>query len=82
MLIYLLRNAYHFAAGLWRPALSIRQTGIVRLRVRPFDLDYNLHQNNARFLEAFEMGRFDMLVRSGFLRYVVKHRTVHGDVGI
>ena len=41
-------------------------------KVRLFDVDMNMHMNNARYLEAAEMGRFDMLTRSGLLTTAYK----------
>lgn len=37
----------------------------VRLRVRPADVDLNLHMNYAAYLEAMELARWDWFVRSG-----------------
>jgi acyl-CoA thioesterase FadM len=30
--------------------------------------------NNSRYLEAFELGRFDQMVRSGALRHIAQRR--------
>ena len=75
MFLYLLRNLFHAANAVRRPAMKLSDIGTVQLRVRPVDLDYNLHQNNARYLEAFEMGRFDMIVRCGLLSTMINQRT-------
>lgn len=37
----------------------------VRLRVWPNDLDTNIHMNNGRYLTVMDLGRFDLLLRSG-----------------
>ena len=75
MFLYLIRNVYHGLDALRLPALSILDTARVTLRVRPFDLDYNLHQNNARYLESFEMARFSMIVRTGIFKAMIDKRT-------
>lgn len=42
--------------------------------VTPFDLDEYIHMNNARYLNYMELGRFDLVIRSGFFRYAFKHK--------
>lgn len=46
----------------------------VRFRVWPHDLDTNLHMNNGRYLTIADLGRTDLLVRSGLWQAVLKHR--------
>lgn len=46
----------------------------LRFRVWPTDLDTNLHMNNGRYLTVMDIGRLDLVVRSGLWRAVVKHR--------
>ena len=50
-------------------AVSIR-----RARVWPVDLDIFLHMNNGRYLTHMDLGRTDLLVRSGLLRVVRQDR--------
>jgi acyl-CoA thioesterase FadM len=53
--------------GAWlRPRLS-HWTSLsrIRLRVWPNDLDTNFHMNNGRYLTVMDLGRFDLLLRSG-----------------
>lgn len=45
----------------------------VTMRVWPNDLDLNVHMNNGRYLACADIGRLDLLVRSGLLRMVWKH---------
>ncbi len=40
----------------------------VSFRVRPADVDLNLHMNYANYLEAMELARWDWFVRSGLAR--------------
>jgi acyl-CoA thioesterase FadM len=42
----------------------------VRFRVWPTDLDVSLHMNNGRYLSLMDLGRVDLLVRSGLFRAV------------
>lgn len=48
--------------------------GVSRLtfRVWPLDLDTNLHLNNGRYLTMADLGRADLLLRSGLWRLVFK----------
>ncbi len=36
------------------------------MRVLPNDLDVQMHMNNGRFLSIMDLGRIDLMVRSGF----------------
>ena len=44
------------------------------LRVGLADLDLNLHMNNARYLSAMDVGRWDLTVRSGMLVEALRRR--------
>lgn len=46
------------------------------LWVLPNDLDTNLHMNNGRYLTIMDLGRFDLILRTGLLRLMVKQRSV------
>ncbi len=41
------------------------QTSVLTLRVLPNDLDPSLHMNNGRYLAIMDLGRIDLLIRSG-----------------
>lgn len=45
----------------------LEPTGISRIRVRtlPTDLDILRHMNNGRYLSLFDLGRWDLLIRTG-----------------
>ena len=47
---------------------------VLDLRVGLADLDMNLHMNNARYLSAMDVGRWDLTVRSGLLVEAVRRR--------
>lgn len=44
------------------------------LRVWPQDLDVNLHVNNGRYLTFMDIGRFDLLIRSGLGARITRER--------
>ena len=46
----------------------------LKFRVWPTDLDTNFHMNNGRYLTVMDIGRLDLIVRSGLWRAVLKHR--------
>lgn len=61
--------------GLWRQPL-VPPFGVSRLemRVLPTDLDTNGHMNNGRYFTLMDLGRMDLILRSGLWRPVWKHR--------
>lgn len=67
LLIYLAR--VRFMAALELPA------GVSRLPFRclPTDLDTSLHMNNGRYLTLMDLGRLDIMVRSGLWRSLLRH---------
>ena len=70
-----LRLAILFLADtLWRPRLHLLETGRMPLRVLPSDLDLLGHMTNARFFSVLDLGRLDLLFRSGLLGLVVRKR--------
>jgi acyl-CoA thioesterase FadM len=58
---------------IWRAKLAVRRRGtadpliVGRLRVRtlPTDIDLLGHMNNGRYGSLFDLGRFDLLIRTG-----------------
>ena len=50
------------------------ETSRLRFRVCLTDLDTNGHMNNGRYLTIMDLGRLDLVVRSGLWRAVWKHR--------
>ncbi len=45
--------------------ISPRTVGRVRVRTLPTDIDLLMHMNNGRYASLFDLGRFDLLVRTG-----------------
>lgn len=48
-----------------RPPLSIWDTSSLRLRVLPTDIDTALHVNNGMYFSLMDLGRYDLMARSG-----------------
>jgi acyl-CoA thioesterase FadM len=52
----------------FRPRLGLLGESRLNFRVLPADLDYNIHMNNARYLALMDVGRVDLILRSGMWR--------------
>ena len=64
-----------FMRSLFRPRIhSFGERITHQYRVSLFDLDEYFHMNNARYLTYMELGRFDLVIRSGFFRYALKNK--------
>jgi len=53
-----------------------REASVLPFRVWPHDLDTSLHMNNGRYWTLMDLGRTDLMLRSGLWRAVLKHRWV------
>ena len=61
----------------WRPRIQAPfGTSYLTLRVWPGDLDTSLHMNNGRYWTLMDLGRTDLMLRSGLWRAVVRNRWV------
>ncbi len=70
-----LRLLAYLLTAPFRPRLAnAGDASRLSFRVWPHDLDPSLHMNNARYLALMDLGRIDILVSTGLLRAVVKHR--------
>ncbi|WP_207477983.1 thioesterase family protein [Arenibaculum pallidiluteum] len=47
---------------------------VLEFRVWPHDLDLNLHMNNGRYLTIMDLGRTDVVIRSGLLGVSLRRR--------
>ncbi|UBT80439.1 thioesterase family protein [Pseudomonas amygdali] len=58
-----------------RPRLTV-PGGVSRLRFRTWfnDLDINGHVNNGRYWTLFDLGRTDVILRSGLMSSLLKHK--------
>jgi acyl-CoA thioesterase FadM len=70
----LLRLLAVLVATLLRPRVGFLDESAIRLRVWPNDLDSNLHMNNSRYLLAMDVGRWELVVRTGFWRELLRRR--------
>jgi len=51
-----------------------RQASVLAFRVWPHDLELSIHMNNGRYLTLMDLGRMDVLIRSGLWREVLRHK--------
>ncbi|MFC3300568.1 thioesterase [Arthrobacter agilis] len=51
-----------------RSPLTMWEPGSISLRVLPTDIDIAMHMNNGMYFSVFDLGRFDLMVRSGVWR--------------
>ncbi|MDR3527593.1 MAG: thioesterase family protein [Rhizomicrobium sp.] len=57
-----------------RASLPLFGESRLPFRVLPGDLDYNIHMNNARYLALMDVGRVDLILRTGLWRAMWQHR--------
>jgi acyl-CoA thioesterase FadM len=70
----LLRTLMVFLRALRAPRIGLLEESAVGFRVLPGDLDVNVHLNNGRYLALMDLGRFDLLIRGGLFRPMVRLR--------
>ena len=61
----LLRTLLLLIRSVRRSPLSIWDTSSLPLRVLPTDIDIAMHVNNGMYLSLMDLGRFDLMARSG-----------------
>jgi acyl-CoA thioesterase FadM len=61
-------------AALFRPRVGLLDESAIALRVWPNDIDSNLHMNNSRYLLAMDVGRWELVARTGFWRELLRRR--------
>ena len=70
-----LRLLQLIAASFFRPKLDpTADASCLDFRVWPHDLDLSMHMNNGRYWSLMDLGRADLIIRSGLWRAVVRHR--------
>ena len=58
-----------------RPPLTLPGSmSVLHFRVWLHDLDLSLHMNNGRYLTLMDLGRLDIMLGSGLLRAVARHK--------
>jgi acyl-CoA thioesterase FadM len=61
----------------FRPRLTPPgEASVLPFRVWPHDLDTSLHMNNGRYWSLMDLGRTDLMLRTGLWRAVLRHRWV------
>ncbi len=58
----------------FRKKLHPLAESVLHLRALPSDLDLNVHVNNGRFLSLMDLGRVDLMLRTGLSSVALKHR--------
>ncbi len=72
-----LRLLHLIVSSFFRPKLDpVRDVSRLEFRVWPHDLDTSLHLNNGRYWTLMDLGRTDMMIRSGLWRPILRHRWV------
>jgi acyl-CoA thioesterase FadM len=65
---FLLRFLRVIIAAWFGKRRGLREPSRLFIRVWPNDLDLNVHMNNGRYLTLMDMGRMDMMLRTGAMR--------------
>lgn len=60
--------------ALFRPRLDPLGESVLHFRVWPFDVDINGHMNNGRYLTLMDLGRTDLMMRTGMGRLVMQQK--------
>ncbi|HPQ51143.1 MAG: thioesterase family protein [Alphaproteobacteria bacterium] len=73
----LLRVLWVWLSSYFKPRIAdILAPADLNLRVLPNDLDFNMHMNNGRYLTIMDLGRLDLILRSGLLKMMLKQKSV------
>jgi acyl-CoA thioesterase FadM len=56
------------------PRIGVLDEDLLRLRVWPQDIDFNLHLNNARYLSFMDYGRVHLMAALGILTPAIRQR--------
>jgi acyl-CoA thioesterase FadM len=69
-----LRVLHLIIMSFFRPKLDpVQDVSHLTFRVWPHDLDTSLHMNNGRYWTLMDLGRTDIMIRSGLWRPILKH---------
>lgn len=58
----------------FRPRQRLMEVASLRMRVLPTDLDINLHLTNSRYLALMDLGRIELMLRTGLFKEVLRRR--------
>ncbi|HYG86293.1 MAG TPA: thioesterase family protein [Azospirillum sp.] len=70
----LFRLVVVIVSALLRQRLAFMEASRVTFRVLPTDLDINMHMTNARYFSVMDLGRTDLLIRSGLAGAMLRNR--------
>ncbi len=71
------RTLWVYILSFFRPRITdLLGVSTVDFVVLPNDLDTNIHMNNGRYLTIMDLGRFDLVLRSGILKYMMKQKSM------
>ena len=71
------RALWVFILSFFRRRLRLpEEESVLDMHVWPTDLDTNFHMNNGRYLTIMDLGRLDMILRSGLLKMAMKQKAV------
>ncbi|HZH52034.1 MAG TPA: thioesterase family protein [Microvirga sp.] len=69
-----LRVLHLILASFFRPRLDpVRDVSRLSFRVWPHDLDTSMHLNNGRYWTLMDLGRTDIMIRSGLWRPILRN---------
>lgn len=77
----LLRTLLLLSTSARRSALTIWDSSSLPLRVLPTDIDIAMHVNNGMYFSLMDLGRFDLMVRSGIWKRMRQRGWVHVAAG-
>jgi acyl-CoA thioesterase FadM len=70
-----LRLLWLLLSARWRGTITLPGgSSMVQFRVWPLDLDMMRHMNNGRYLTLMDLGRTDLMLRSGLARAAIRHK--------
>jgi len=68
------RFCFVVVAALFRRRLKTLDESVIDFRVWLTDLDVNLHMNNGRYLAIMDLGRIDLMLRTGLGRVALRRK--------
>lgn len=70
----LLRLLGMYIRSRFLPGIGIQEPSVITLRVYPNDLDLYGHVNNGRYLTLMDIGRVDLMLRTGMWKLARKNK--------
>ena len=77
MLTYTSRLIYSLIRGARAPATPVTEIIAAKFVAHPLDLDVNLHLNNAAYMRAAELARWQQCTQGRILKAVVANKCKH-----